>query len=99
MLQRFFASCLAWLVVLFAAPAAAKFEPAGSPRTTVKVFILAGQSNMEGQAVVDLAGKDYNDGRGTLACADRCPARAMQCQAPTGTCRAPLVALPARATS
>jgi hypothetical protein len=33
----------------------------------VKVFILAGQSNMEGQAVVDLAGPDYNDGRGTLA--------------------------------
>src|SRR4051794_9844450 len=32
----------------------------------VKVFILAGQSNMEGQAVVDLAGKDYNDGKGTL---------------------------------
>ena len=33
----------------------------------VKVFILAGQSNMEGQAVADLAGKDYNEGRGTLA--------------------------------
>ncbi len=33
----------------------------------VKVFILAGQSNMEGQAVVDLTGPDYNDGRGTLA--------------------------------
>lgn len=32
----------------------------------VKVFILAGQSNMEGQAVADLAGKDYNQGRGTL---------------------------------
>jgi hypothetical protein len=32
----------------------------------VKVFILAGQSNMEGQAVVDLNGKDYNQGRGTL---------------------------------
>ncbi len=33
----------------------------------VKVFILAGQSNMEGQAVVDLSGKDYNGGKGTLA--------------------------------
>lgn len=32
----------------------------------VKVFILAGQSNMEGQAVADLDGKDYNDGKGTL---------------------------------
>src|SRR4051812_34857902 len=32
----------------------------------VQVFILAGQSNMEGQAVADLEGKDYNFGRGTL---------------------------------
>ena len=32
----------------------------------LKVFILAGQSNMEGQAVTDLEGKDYNDGKGTL---------------------------------
>src|ERR1700686_1617575 len=32
----------------------------------VKVFILAGQSNMEGQAVADLDGKDYNNGKGTL---------------------------------
>jgi Carbohydrate esterase, sialic acid-specific acetylesterase len=32
----------------------------------LKVFILAGQSNMQGQAVVDLSGKDYNDGKGTL---------------------------------
>jgi hypothetical protein len=32
----------------------------------VKVIILAGQSNMEGQSVVDLTGKDYNEGRGTL---------------------------------
>lgn len=32
----------------------------------VKVFVLAGQSNMEGQAVVDLDGKNYNDGKGTL---------------------------------
>lgn len=34
--------------------------------TKVRVFILAGQSNMEGQAVVDLDGPDYNQGRGTL---------------------------------
>lgn len=32
----------------------------------LKVFILAGQSNMEGQAVVDLTGKNYNEGKGTL---------------------------------
>jgi len=41
-------------------------EPAtAAPAKPVKVFILAGQSNMEGQAVVDLSGKDYNDGKGT----------------------------------
>jgi Carbohydrate esterase, sialic acid-specific acetylesterase len=33
----------------------------------MKVFILAGQSNMQGHAVVDLKGKDYNEGKGTLA--------------------------------
>ena len=38
----------------------------GEESKPLKVFILAGQSNMEGQAVVDLAGKDYNDGKGTL---------------------------------
>ncbi len=42
----------------------------------VKVFILAGQSNMEGQAVVDLTGKDYNDGKGTLATLMADPAKA-----------------------
>ena len=36
-------------------------------RGPLKVFILAGQSNMQGQGVVDLTGKDYNNGRGTLA--------------------------------
>ena len=46
----------------------AKAPVAKSPENPLpwKVFILAGQSNMEGQAVVDLAGKDYNQGRGTL---------------------------------
>ena len=39
---------------------------AATPPKPVEVFILAGQSNMEGQAVVDLDGKDYNDGKGTL---------------------------------
>lgn len=42
----------------------------------VKVFILAGQSNMEGQAVVDLDGPDYNDGKGTLVAVMRDPAKA-----------------------
>lgn len=36
-------------------------------RRTLKVFLLAGQSNMEGQAVVDLDHEEhYNGGRGTL---------------------------------
>src|SRR5437879_2769178 len=39
---------------------------AGAAPRPVKVFILAGQSNMEGQAVADLDGKNYNDGKGTL---------------------------------
>ncbi len=39
---------------------------AANPPKPVKVFILAGQSNMEGQAVADLDGKDYNGGKGTL---------------------------------
>ncbi|MEI7956817.1 MAG: sialate O-acetylesterase [Verrucomicrobiota bacterium] len=49
--------------------AAPKVAKAGKQagKSPVKVFILAGQSNMEGQAVVDLSGKDYNDGKGTLA--------------------------------
>jgi hypothetical protein len=42
----------------------------------VKVFILAGQSNMEGQAVVDLDGKNYNDGKGTLVALLKDPAKA-----------------------
>ena len=55
--------CLAvvsWMLITTSAFAAEPLKP-------VKVFILAGQSNMEGQAVVDLEGKDYNDGKGTLA--------------------------------
>jgi acetyl esterase/lipase len=42
----------------------------------LKIFILAGQSNMEGQAVVDLTGRDYNDGKGTLAALLADPAKA-----------------------
>ncbi len=50
--------------------------PAADPPKPVQVFILAGQSNMEGQAVVDLEGKDYNDGKGTLAALLKDPAKA-----------------------
>ena len=57
------------------------FEPASATRAAdppkpVKVFILAGQSNMEGQAVVDLDGKDYNGGKGTLKALLDDPAKA-----------------------
>lgn len=42
----------------------------------MKVFVLAGQSNMAGPAVVDLVGENYNHGRGTLASLFDDPARA-----------------------
>jgi hypothetical protein len=49
---------------------------AAEPPKPVKVFVLAGQSNMEGQAVADLEGKDYNDGKGTLKALLNDPAKA-----------------------
>ena len=57
---------------------------------TFQVFILAGQSNMEGQAVVDLRGKDYNGGRGTLEALAGDPATAVlvaHLRAPDGSWR------------
>ena len=51
-----------WLL-LAGIPLLARAADAPKP---VQVFVLAGQSNMEGQAVVDLDGPDYNGGRGTL---------------------------------
>lgn len=53
------------LLLSLLAYSASRLHAAEKPRP-VKVFILAGQSNMEGQAVADLDGKDYNDGKGTL---------------------------------
>jgi hypothetical protein len=52
-------------VIVQAADAIRSAKLAG--KSPIKVFILAGQSNMEGQAVADLTGKYYNEGRGTLA--------------------------------
>lgn len=49
---------------------------AAGPPKPVKVFVLAGQSNMEGQAVADLEGKDYNGGKGTLKALLADPAKA-----------------------
>ena len=60
-MNRLRSALFALLVASLADPSLSAAD--GKP---LKVFILAGQSNMEGQAVVDLGGKDYNDGRGTL---------------------------------
>jgi hypothetical protein len=54
------------LLLFFAHVPAVPLAAAEAP-VPLKVFILAGQSNMEGQAVADLDGKDYNGGKGTLS--------------------------------
>lgn len=55
-------------LILLIATTAARTQTAKTPAPTVHVFLLAGQSNMEGQGVVDLDDeRDYNSGRGTLA--------------------------------
>jgi hypothetical protein len=61
------------LVVALTGTLAIAEQPRRGP---VQVFILAGQSNMEGQAVADLEGKDYNFGKGTLKSLLRDPAKA-----------------------
>ena len=72
---------LAWLLTsswALAHPDQSHRQPNTVPSTAplpIKVFILAGQSNMEGQAVVDLVGQDYNDGKGTLATLLKDPAK------------------------
>lgn len=69
---------IAWLLIAgFTGMVEAESEgnPAADRSQPIKVFILAGQSNMEGQAVVDLDGKDYNDGKGTLKALLKDPAK------------------------
>jgi hypothetical protein len=56
--QRLLDSCLAWVALSFAPLAGALAVDAPAGGDSVKVFILAGQSNMEGQAVVDLVGEN-----------------------------------------
>jgi len=51
-------------------------SPKQAGKSPVKVFILAGQSNMEGQGVADLDGKDYNEGKGALNYVMKDPAKA-----------------------
>lgn len=54
----------AWMLPILTLLLAA--APPAFAALPLKVFILVGQSNMEGQAVADLDGKDYNQGKGTL---------------------------------
>ena len=55
------------LILLAVLPACAEPRANSSEPQRIRVFVLAGQSNMEGQAVVDLVHeKHYNGGRGTL---------------------------------
>ena len=63
------------LAVLLAFLTVGPAARAADPPKPVKVFVLAGQSNMEGQAVADLEGKDYNDGKGTLRALLKDPAK------------------------
>ena len=58
----------------------ANCSAADKPAKTLHVFLLAGQSNMEGQAVSDLSGRDYNEGRGTLMALLQNPATAKLAQ-------------------
>jgi len=67
---------LAIILLLLSASCGIPASRAADPPKPVKVFILAGQSNMEGQAVADLDGKDYNDGKGTLNALLNDPAKA-----------------------
>ena len=67
-------------LILFLFLALTLIASASSATKPLKVFILAGQSNMEGQAVVDLEGKDYNQGKGTLAALLRDPVKGARFQ-------------------
>ena len=72
-LQRTLILAAVLIAVLRSPSAVGADQPRKGP---VKVFILAGQSNMEGQAVADLDGKNYNFGKGTLNALMKDPAKA-----------------------
>ena len=66
---------MVYFVVFAMALVARPVSAVQAGKSPVLVFVLAGQSNMEGQGVVDLAGKDYNEGRGTLLTLMRDPVK------------------------
>lgn len=70
-----------WTIVLAVVSGAAPAQAAADPprKIPIKVFVLAGQSNMEGQGVVDLDHPQYyNGGKGTLERVMRDPGKAKQ---------------------
>lgn len=67
--------CNLALSLLLAVSAVLRLAAAPVNPRPLQIFILAGQSNMEGQSVVDLEGPDYNDGQGTLARLMKDPAK------------------------
>ena len=72
-MKKYFSAALVAIAVFAMLPVLSAQQAGKGP---VKVFILAGQSNMEGQGVADLDGQDYNDGKGTLAQLLRNPTKA-----------------------
>jgi len=69
---------LAGLAVALVAPSSLGVDTDAGPPRVARVIVLAGQSNMEGQAVVDLDGPLYNDGQGTLAAIFEIPSAAVR---------------------
>jgi len=68
---------IAGVAALAAVSMPAPLQAGMAGKSPVKVFILAGQSNMEGQGVVDLDdARDYNGGKGNLEHVMRDPAKA-----------------------
>jgi len=68
-------NCSLLLVATLLAALPAQSAQSAQSAPTLRVFLLAGQSNMEGHGVVDLDDeRDYNGGRGTLAAFLREPA-------------------------
>jgi hypothetical protein len=70
-------TAIAGLAALTALTLPAPLRAGQAGKSPLKVFILAGQSNMEGQGVVDLDHeRDYNGGKGNLEHVMRDPAKA-----------------------